>query len=254
MHAAGHPEPQPLGAVIYLATNRPLHLPDFLAEFHKSWPLGLLEKRGKELHRAFFRSGQSDFALEMQHTPVPQAVTDRVARHTLHWPLAEQTLAHHVAHLALTSPADSRSPLTLACDLTKAVAALLPVTDSLAVCWLNGPALNSARKFAATARELFATGLYPLNLWVAARYNPAAGTLHTQGMTQFAAPEISLTAQSDPAPLMIDYLFQVAQYVLASHHRIRDGEKMEGPHGILKVRVEAPRDRGASGLFLEPAK
>jgi hypothetical protein len=61
-----------VGAVIYLSTNRPLHLPDFLVEFHQSWPHLLLQKTGKEPHRALFRVGKSDFALELHHAPVPQ--------------------------------------------------------------------------------------------------------------------------------------------------------------------------------------
>jgi hypothetical protein len=252
MSAADQSEPQPLGAVIYLSTNRPLRLADFMAEFRKTWPLGLLEKTGKGLHAASFRSGKSDFTIEMHHEPVPQSVTDRVARHTLHWPLAEQALANHPAHLAVNSVTTSHCWLTLACDLTRAIAALVPVTDSLAVCWLNGPALNPAKTFVATVREMFETGLYPINLWVAARFDPAAGTLSTQGLTQFAAPEISLTHQPDTAPLMVDYLFQVAHYVLTSHHKIKDGEKMASPNGILKIRAESS-PKGRKTLILDPA-
>jgi hypothetical protein len=251
MDAADHLEPQPQGAVIYLSTSRPLHLPDFLAEFQKNWPLGVLEKTGKELHRASFRSGGTDFTLEMRHAPVAQAITDRAARHTLHWPLAERAVAPHTAHLIVNGPAEGRSPLTVACDLTKAIAALLPVTDSIGVCWLHGPALNSPKTFVTAARDMLSTGLYPLNLWVAARFNAEAATLCTQGMAQFAAPEISLASQPDPAPLMIDYLFQVAQYVLTSHHKIRDGERMLGPHGTLKVRLDAGK-RQRRLLVLEP--
>src|SRR5882762_3975059 len=77
-----------VGAVIYLSTNRPLHLPDFLAEFHQSWPHLLLQKTGREPHRALFRVGKSDFALELHHTPVPQEVTGPVVHSTLHWPTA----------------------------------------------------------------------------------------------------------------------------------------------------------------------
>src|SRR5258708_7736807 len=70
MSAESQHEAKKVGAVIYLATNRPLHLPDFLAEFHVSWPHLLLQKTGKEPHRALFRVGKSDFALELHHTPV----------------------------------------------------------------------------------------------------------------------------------------------------------------------------------------
>jgi hypothetical protein len=76
MPAESHNGAKKVGAVIYLATKRPLHLPDFLAEFHLSWPHLLLQKTGKEPHRALFRVGKSDFALELHHAPVPQEVRE----------------------------------------------------------------------------------------------------------------------------------------------------------------------------------
>jgi len=251
MSADAQHEPQKIGAVVYLSSNRPLHLPDFFAEFRKNWPLGLLEKTGKELHRAFFRAGKSDFALEMHHTPVPQAITDSVVHAALHWPTADQVLSVHPAYLAVAGSVENRGLLTLACDLTKAIAALLPITDALAVCWLNGPALNPAKKFTATAREMFDSGFYPLTLWVAAHFDPEADALHTKGMAQFEAPEIYLAHQPDPAPLMVDYLFQVAQYVLTSHHRIKDGEKIDGPHGTMRITSATSGDHGKKVLILE---
>src|SRR5215470_13038998 len=184
MAIAVHPEPERIGAFVYLSSNRPLHLPDFFAEYYKTWPLGLLERTGKEFHRATFRSGRSDFAVELKHEPVPAAVTERVSRQTLHWPLAAHALSGHPAHLVVHS-LNNRTPLSLASDLTRAIVALLPVTDSLAVCWMNGFALHSAKNFGAMARDMFDTGLYPISLWVAARFNPEAHTIHTEGMTQF---------------------------------------------------------------------
>ena len=250
MSAESQLEAKKVGAVIYLATNRPLHLPDFLAEFHRSWPHLLLQKTGKEPHRALFRVGKSDFALELRHTPVPQEVTEPIVHTTLHWPMASAALANHKAHMSVVESAENRDVLTLACDLTKAVASLLPVTDSLAVCWLNGPALNSAESFVSTAREMFGTGLYPLKLWVAVGWDAQAGALQTNGMAQFAAPEICLAQQPDAAPLMVNYLFQVAQSALTSHHQIAHGETMDSPHGKLKIKKSTAR--GKSVLILEP--
>jgi hypothetical protein len=243
-------EAKEVGAVIYLSTNRPLHLPDFLAEFHRSWPHLSLQKMGKEPHRALFRVGQSDFALELHHAPVPQQVTDPVVHSTLHWPMAGAALAHHQAHLSLTESSPNRDVLALACDFTKAIAALLPVTDSLAVCWLNGPALNSSETFVHGARESFATGLYPLALWVGVHWDAPADAFQTRGMAQFGAPEICLAQARDASPLMLHYVFQVAQSVLTSHHQIADGEIMDSPHGKLRAkRIGAP---GKRVLLLEP--
>jgi hypothetical protein len=248
-------EAKKVGAVIYLATNRPLHLPEFFAEFHRSWPSLLLQKTGKEPHCALFRVGKSNFALELHHTPVPQDVSDPVIHSTLHWPVAGDALAHHQAYLSVVESGENSGVLgvlNLACDLTKAIAALLPVTDSLAVCWLKGPALNASKSFVATAREAFATGLYPLALWIGVRWDAQAGALHTHGMVQFDAPEICLAQQSEPTPRMVEYLFHVGQSLLTSHHSIADGETMDSPHG--KVTIENSGAAGNRILTLKPAR
>jgi hypothetical protein len=251
MSEEGQHETRKIGAVIYLASNRPLHLPEFFAEFHRSWPHLLLEKTGEEPHRALFRAGKSNFALELHHTPVPQEVSEPVIHSTLHWPMAGDALAHHRAYFSVTGSAASRDVLALACDLTKAVVALLPVTDALAVCWQNGSALNSSQTYAGIAREMLATGLYPLALWVGVRWDAKGGSLQTNGMAQFDAPEIRLTSQPEVVPGMVDYLLQVAQSALTSHHSIPDGDTIDSPHGKMEIKKS-----GALGkriMILEPA-
>jgi DNA-binding transcriptional LysR family regulator len=111
MSAESRHEAKKVEAVIYLSTNRPLHLPDFLAEFHQSWPHLSLQKAGKEPHRALFRVGKSDFALELHHTPVPQEVTGPVVHSTLHWPMAFlASPAISPRRLPLFSPSPIRWP------------------------------------------------------------------------------------------------------------------------------------------------
>lgn len=236
MSAEPQHETKKVGAVIYLASNRPLHLPDFLAEFRRNWPHLSLEKTGKEPHRALFRVGHSEFALELHHERVPQQVTELVVNSTPHWPMASAALAQHQAHLSVVETAENRDVLTLACDLTKAIAALLPVTDALAVCWLNGPALNSSETFVNSARESFDTGLYPIALWVGVHWDAQAGAIQTRGMAQFGAPEIRLAQQKEAAPVMLRYMFQVAQSALASPHQIADGDIVDSPHGQLRIK------------------
>lgn len=97
------------------------------------------------------------------------------------------------------------------------------------------------------------SGIYPVNLWVAVQFNAETSTLCTLGMTQFDAPEIQLAQQTDAAPLMIDYLYQVVLYVLTSYHRIKSGEKIDSPHGPKTIRIQPGRDRGGIVLVLEPA-
>jgi hypothetical protein len=253
MPAESQREPTKAGAVIYLASNRPLHLPDLYAEFHENWPSQSLEKTGREPHRAFLRAGRTDFSLEFHHSSVPQAITEPVANSTLHWPTAPTVIGRHVAHLKLLGSPMSQGILTLTCDLTRAIASLLAVTDSLAVCWLNGPALNQSKTFISTAREMFATGLYPLPLWAAVRWDEKSHTLATHGMGQFGAPEIILREQPDAAPLMVDFLFQTALSLLISRHPVREGEILDGPHGRIKVSPGRIDGKGTRVLVLEPA-
>jgi hypothetical protein len=246
-------EPTKAGAVIYLSSNRPLHLPDLFAEFRDNWPSQSLEKTGREPHRALFRSGRSDFSLEFHHSPVPPAITEPVANSTLHWPTAPAALSRHVAYLELAGSPVSQGSLTLTCDLTRAIASLLAVTDSIAVCWLHGPALNQGKTFITTAREMFATGLYPLPLWTAVRWDENSHTLATHGMGQFGVPEMILRRQPDAAPLMVDYLFQTALSLLISRHPIREGETLNGPHGMIKVKPGKIDGKGKGVLILDPA-
>jgi len=249
-----HVGPKKLGAVIYLSSNRPLHLPEFLAEFHDNWPFVSLEKTGREPHGVLFRTGRSHFALQLHHEPVPQAITEPVVDSTLHWPTADAALSRHVAYIELSGSISAQGSLNLACDLTRAIASLLAVTDSLAVCWLNGPALNSARTFIATAREMFSTGLHPLTLWTAVRWDASAHTLSTHGMEQFDVPELLLMQQPDAAPLMVDYLFQVALSLLTSRHSVMEDEILDSPHGPLKIRAAKSGQIGKRILILEPSR
>jgi len=246
-------EHKKVGAVIYLSSNRPLRLANFFAEFRENWPSLSLEKRGSEPHRAFFRVDQSDFALELHHSPVPDAITEPVADSTLQWPAAAKALSHHAAHFELSATPPSHDVLTLNCDLTRAIASLVPVTDSLAVCWLNGPALNPARTFISTAREMFSTGLYPIALWTAVRWDAPNRSLVTHGMHQFGQPELALTKQPDAAPLMVEYLYQVALSLLNPRHRIGVGETVDSPHGRMKVKPGKMAENGKRLLILEPA-
>jgi len=252
MSVASHNEAKKVGAVIYLSTNRPLHLPDFLAEFHQSWPHLLPQKTGKEPPAPCSVSASPTSHSNFITRPSRKRLLGPSVHATLHWPEADAVLAGHPAHLSVAESAENRGVLSLACDLTKAIAALLPVTDSLAVCWLNGPALNFSKSFVETAREMFGTGLYPLALWVAVRWDGQAGALHTKGMAQSGAPEICLSKPPNADPLMVGYLFHLAQSVLTVHHSIPDGKTMDSPQGKLKI--EQSGVPGRRTLILEPAR
>jgi hypothetical protein len=46
---------------------------------------------------------------------------------------------------------------------------------------------------------------------------------------------MSVAKQPNADPLMVDYLFHVAQSVLTLHHSIPDGKTMDSPQNQLKI-------------------
>lgn len=68
------------------------------------------------------------------------------------------------------------------------------------------------------------------------------------------APEILLAQQPDSAPLMVDYLFQLALSLLSSQHPIADGDTVDGPHGRLKISKGKLVQMGRHVLILDPTR
>lgn len=245
-----------LGAAIYLRSRSPLRLAAFVSDFKKRWPEESLIDEGQEGDCAFFAVGDSRVAIEVRNEPIPQAVTDAVLPSTRrHWPSAETELALHLAHLKIATTPQRGKELGSASALTKIVAALLCVTDSIGVCWLNGPVLHPAQSFVGIASEMFGAGVPPLMLWVGVHWKPEESLLHTKGLVQFDAPEILIAQQKDPSPEWVEYLLEVAYYAMTSGKEILDGETMDGPRGVLTIQSIRGSDYPSrKGLMLVPAR
>ncbi len=246
-----------LGAAIYLRNGGPLHLAAFVSDFEKRWPEESLIREGEDRNCAYFAVGDAQLAIELRYERIPQDVTAAVLPGSMrHWPTAETELAPHLAHLKIATTARRGRELSAASALTKTVVALLSITDSIGVCWLNGPALHSAREFIAIASEMFGAGVPPLMLWVGVHWKPQERLIHTKGMAQFDAPEIFINLQSEPSPEWVEYILEVAYYSMSSGKEILDGETMDGPKGVLKISKIRGGDNHPerTGLILVPVR
>jgi hypothetical protein len=67
-----------------------------------------------------------------------------------------------------------------------------------------------------------------------------------------ARPRFALSKPPNADPLMVGYLFHLAQSVLTLHHSIPDGKTMDSPQGKLKI--EPSGVPGRRTLILEPAR
>jgi hypothetical protein len=243
-----------IGAAVYLKNLGALRLSEFAHEFKQLWPSHSFLNTGKEPDAAFFQVDESEFAVHLRRTQIPASATEAVLTDTNHWPDARFVLDKHKAHLAVVGTVERGKELHFASDLTKAIVALLGVTDSMAVFWLNGPVLHPAEDFAAIAKEMFGAGLMPLLLWIGMHWKSEVKALHTKGMVQFGAPEIMLIQQNGPSPDLAGYLFDVANYILTSCNEILDGETMDGPNGVLKVSSLKGNDPNKRMLVLQPVR
>jgi hypothetical protein len=245
-----------LGAVIYLRSRRPLQLGEFGSDLRNRWPRIVLKSEGQQGNSRYLRVGNSRLAVEFRPTRVPELVTDEaiVSASARHWPTVAKDLKHHQAHLSIAASRDGVDGISLAADLTKVIAALESVSDSIGVAWLNGSIVNRGQDFVEIAKEMFAVGTLPLMLWIGALWDPIAHLMHTKGMSQFEAPELFLAQLPEPSTEMVEYLFELAYYVLTSGNELLDGETIDGPKGVLRVQSLAPVESGKRGLMLFPVQ
>ena len=245
-----------LGTAIYLKSRGPF-LSALVSDFKKRWPDESFIDKGKHRNCAFFTIGDFQFVIELRDEPILQGVTNALLPGTMrHWPTAEAELAPHVAQLKIATTLQSGKKLEAASALTKMVVSVLCVTDSIGVCWLNGPVLHPAKSFVAIADEMLDAGVPPLILWVGVHWKPQERLIHTKGMAQFDAPEIFINLQSEPSPEWVEYIFEVAYYAVSCGKEIHDGETMDGPKGVLRINsIRGGDDHPErTGLILVPAQ
>lgn len=243
-----------LGAAIYLRSFAPLIDASFISDFRKRWPETKCTNEGIKANHSRFGVGQSHIAIEVRRTCVPHSVTGFVLDNTLHWPTAKQDIATHEAHIAVAGSIERDDTLLLASDLTKTVVSLLAITESLCVCWLNGPVLSLRDDFMEIATELLELGQPPFMLWVGAQWTPEGGLVHTKGMPQFRAPEIFLAQQPCVSEENLNYLHHLIKDVLTSGNIFVEGQTLAGPNCVYKIQRLEGRDSEKTGLFLVPVQ
>lgn len=243
-----------LGATIYLKNFAPIPIGKFMADFRKNWPETPCEVESEKPAIAQLKIGLSHVAIELRRRSVPESFTDSVLQTTLHWPTAKDDISTHTAHIAVAASRDDGETIVLASDLTKAVATLLAITDSLCVCWLNGPALTLREDFVSIANEFLRMDQPPFLLWVGVNWKPDGCLIYTKGIAQFGAQELFIGKQSTVSEEVISYLHQLVRDVLTLKRKLVAGQMIDGPNGIFRVELLGGGTPNKSGLLLLPAR
>lgn len=158
------------------------------------------------------------------------------------------------AHFAVAATTDDGDTVFLASDLTRAITTLLEITNSLCVCWLNGPVLTSRKDFVWIASKLLRVGQPPFLLWVGVNWRPDGCLVHTKGMAQFGAPDIFLGQQSKLSEEAVSYLHQLVRHVLTPGNTLIEGQTIDGPNCIFRVKSLEGRANNKTGLLLWPVQ
>lgn len=154
----------------------------------------------------------------------------------------------------MAATTDDGETVVLASDLTKALATLLAITDSLCVCWLSGPVLTLRDDFVGIANELLRMDQPPFLLWVGVNWKPDGCLIHTKGMAQFGAPELFIGKQSTVSEEVISYLHRLIRDVLAARRTLVPGQTIDGPNGIFRVELLGSGTPNKTGLLLLPVR
>jgi Domain of unknown function (DUF4261) len=239
-----------MGVALYLREGRQLRAEEVRLDFEKRWPGVGITSEASQQHTLFVVAN-SRLTLELRNSRIPDDVTAEALRHNRHWANASEQLVPHTAHIAIAANVDPSNALSSASDLTRLASSVLALSNSIGVCWLNGPVLNSKQDFIAISQELTGAGVLPLVLWLAVHWDPASGLIYTTGMDQFGRPDLFLAQQSKPNN--VEYLFDLANYALTSGNELLDGETIDGPDGVLRIQeLERSYKTGKRGLMLFP--
>lgn len=246
------PAAQKIGVALYLREAKQLSAEEILRDFEKRWP-GVEIRSDASQHSTLFAVANSPFTVEIRNSRIPDDVTVEALRHNQHWAKALEQLRPHTAHIAIAANLSPSSSVSLACDLTKLASSVMALSDAIGVCWLNGPVLNSKHDFIAVSEQVFGAGMLPVLLWVAGHWDPESGLIYSTGMDQFGRLDIFLAQQSKPNN--IEYIFDLAHYMLTSGNELHDGETVDGPDAVLQIQtMERSYKTGKSGVMLVPVK
>jgi hypothetical protein len=240
-----------LGVIVFLWKSEQPDPEEVRTDFLKRWPTSpILWEAGQECYIFTLADGGSA-RIELHSERVLPSLTDYLVSGTRHWPEAQSELASHHAHLTVAVPLRGYVEVELARSLTKLLISILSLIDSIGVCWLNAPVLNSAKDFIGIGTEMLGVGLLPLPLWVGAYWRPDEHAIVSSGMAQFELPEIQMEYHDLPSVGAIEYFYELANYVAAKHEQILDGETIDGPQGTLGMHFGPGIVHGRRSLILQ---
>lgn len=172
---------------------------------------------------------QHIFCMHMP-APVPHQEAEHAAENYFLWKDGPEIIAQHQSHVIVTSlgGGDVNDRVIAA---TRAARAVLQAGNGLGVYWGNGSVVNSTEIFLSMSEGIDRQSL-PLYLFTRFQLFPGdqRGSigLFTLGLEQFGFREIEVQNCTWQPGDMLEFVFNVAHYVITSGRAIGDGDTIGG--------------------------
>ncbi len=163
--------------------------------------------------------------------PIPNQEAEHAADGYFLWDDGAQAVAEHQGHVIVTCVGQDDDVLEKVVVAARGARAVLQASDSIGVYWGNGMIANNAETFL-TMSEGLSDDALPLYLWM--RFQPLPGDteetvgLYTLGLEQFDVREIEVQNCSWTPSDMLEFVFNVAHYLIVSGRTIADGDTIGG--------------------------
>ncbi|NMC19069.1 MAG: DUF4261 domain-containing protein [Thermogutta sp.] len=173
-----------------------------------------------------FRFGDGLAAVSLMNSPIPFEDLEFPCWAAWYWPTAEQEMRTHNSHLLVALVDGPDDPIERHRHLTQLVASAAGLTDAVGIFWGSGGSVHETQAFLDSARQMSAEVL-PLELWVAVRFAPEdddSVSCITDGLEEFGLNEIEVVSSRREPQTLLEYLYNVAYYLIENGPVIHDGE------------------------------
>lgn len=163
--------------------------------------------------------------------PIPEQEAEENADHNILWPNGRSEAAEHRSHVVVVNAASGdQTPVQSAIAVSRLALAALKVFDGIGVYWGNASVCNSRQVFETFCENISEKHL-PVPLWLRFQFVRQSVDnlgMYTLGMSQFGLMEIETDRCKMEPQDLLDFVSNVAHYLIQSGPVISDGNTVGG--------------------------
>lgn len=162
--------------------------------------------------------------------PIPNQEAEENAEGNLLWPNGREEAAKHRSHVIVTNMGTSGTPVAAAVALSRLALVALNLFDGLGVYWGSASVCHSRPIFEDFCQDLSEEQI-PVPMWLRLQFFRPSDEelgLYTLGMKAFGLMEIEVDQCSLDAEELMDFVCNIAHYLIQNGPIIADGNTVGG--------------------------